>query len=253
MITSDGSPQSGLITSDGSVAGSGGGGAATATALGDLTSADSPVGLYLGADLTDSSGNGYTLTVNTGSVSHVSMFGKDWFYLNDCVLTNSNAAFQIAGDVTIFFQFIRLREYTSSEFFAYCGNETGGNSIYNHQWAVWSNGTVWAFTHQHSTKTGVTVGPAAPLKNGANGGPHSMCMVRDATANTVKYYLDGVEIESDSYGTDADGGSSTQLYIGGSSAGTFLAKSMLMRNIWIKGEALSAANVLAKHNTAFGG
>lgn len=244
----------GLVTSDGSVQGGSGGGGSAATVLGNLTTADSPKGLWLGADLTDNSGNGYNdLSVITGTATHPYLYGVQWIYCHDLVLREQDLSLRISGDVTIFFQFVRLRETTSSEVFFMQGSESGSTSLYNYLWTAWANGSQWSWTHQNGSKNGNPVTLSTPLKNGANGGAHTMAMVRTVSDNTIRFYLDGVEVGSGTYTNDPDGGQLSRTYIGGKADGTLMAQFTLMRNIWVKDEAKSAAEVLAMHNTAMGG
>lgn len=245
----------GFVTSDGAVkSAQSGGGSSSSPTLGNLTSADSPTALFLGADLTDSSGNGVNpLTVEVGSMSHPYLYGVQWFYCNDAVLKNQDLSLKISGDVTVFFQFVRMDETASSEVFVYQGSESGSTSTYNYLYTVWGNGSQWAWTHQNGSKTGNPVSFASPLKNGANGGPHTIAMVRTVSDNTVKFYLDGVLANSGTYTNDPDGGGLSRFYIGGKADGTLMAQHMLMRNVWVKDEAKNASEILAMHDTAMGG
>lgn len=230
--------------------------AASVDPLGDLDTTNSPAALWLFDDgLTDSSGNGLTLTASTGSAEFRQFMGKKWLWLDGAKrFSQTAAALRISGDVTLFAQFVIMSESTTTE--AWFGmTDEGGTSVSNYQYLLWQQSGFFYYSHQYGTKTGSAHQLVKFNKNGLAGSPHTVAVVRDATARTLDWYIDGQFLEQDSYGAGAvpTGGSSTNFHLGANSADTQDLYDVFLRNVAVYGSALTAGQVDALNTKAAGG
>ena len=257
MVSSDGTSSAALITSDGAVQGGGGGGGASGAGLGDLDTTYSPEALYLfNGDETDSSGNGHNLTVENGAAQYVSFMGKQWFF---CDGTNSlyrpsdtGNALDEYGDITLTAHLRFLNETSNTCWIVGHGGE-GSAAAQNWQYAMTLSGTQFRWFHEYGTGTGASDIFAAFAKTTLRG-PVVYTVVRDATARTIKHYIEGILFETDTFGAGEDptDGASAEFRLFSSATGNFLTNT-LVRNVGVYKSALSDAQVLAIANTSNGG
>ena len=162
------------------------------------------------------------------------------------------AELRITGDVTCF---ATLRVMTDSSLGSYImgmGDE-GAASGDNWNYLFWLNSGSFRGFHEYGSgiNGGQPILSAFPQADTAFG-VFTIALVRDNTANDYTWYIDGIAVETDTYGTDPDGGTTGSFRIGGSSINSFFLDKCLMRNAAVYDSALSASQVAALHAQVMG-
>lgn len=251
----DGVLSSASVCEDGVPVSGGGGGGASGWSVGNLSTTYSPVGLWtLDGNLTDSSGNGNDLTEQTGTAVFTDYMGKKWWYADGATILSAGTAAELnlTGDCTCF---VTLRIMTDGNLGSYImgrGDE-GSAGANNWNYLLWMNSGNFRGFHEYDAglQGGQPLLGAIPQPDVAFG-ILTLALVRDATANEYRWFMDGVLVETDTYTTDANGGASTTFRMGGSSIGSFLLDKCMVRNAAVYDSALSAAQIAAIHTESLG-
>ncbi|HWA71536.1 MAG TPA: LamG-like jellyroll fold domain-containing protein [Polyangiaceae bacterium] len=216
----------------------------------------SPVGLWqLNGSLSDSSGNGNTLTVDTGTARYVDIVPGKLAHFFDgstrLIVSSFVSALAIAGDMTVeFFLQLDSDPTVGPSVFAHdaSGETSGANALYSMDFTSSTNKTPrWFSEHGSGTDDTFTVSAPSGLPPIHNVG--HVAIVR--SSNTIQFYWNGRTLGSASSAlTTPDGGSSGRLRIGGSASNTI--SRCLICSFKIIASALSANDVKAEYNRTLG-
>lgn len=229
--------------------------------------ADSPVAFWRfsdaqGATAADSSGNGRDITT-----SDYALFGLTNLFAGSATTCAEfdgscsrftpadSAAFRIAGDVTITAIIALQRELIDGESFYIesCGANTEASADnFQHAFRLRRESGTTYIAWLHESGGGNNQAPEIAWTPSANT-PYHIAGVRDATAKTVAFYVNGSIVgTAQSYTTNADGGASTVMYVGsgggGNDGNNFLG---FISDVAIFSSALSSTRIAA-HYAALG-
>jgi len=213
----------------------------------------SPVGLWnFNGTLNDSSGNGFTLTVNSGVTSYTYLAGGlQGMSFGSLILkyATTGTALQIAGDMTIE-MLVSLNAYSSSKNILAYGAASSletGNEQYQLGFTSDGYGFIWvqefgAANFSFVTLSGVTL----PL--------NQLChFAVTRTSNVIQYYLNGQPLGAASTAlTTPTGGSISTLKVGGSEDGASFGPPMMMASLKIIASALTSAQILGEYRLTLG-
>lgn len=225
------------------------------------TTSFSPVALWqLNGNLNDSSGNGFTLTLESGGTARYLNNGpgagdlKGFLFdgVTRLVYNTTGSSLQITGDVTIE-MIITLASYSAnSVLFSYGGNNTteATNLLYNLALATTDGvGLTWSSEHGSAVLDTYTSTLASiPL-----GVPCHFAVTR--TSDVIQFYLNGQAIGAASSAlTTPTGGTSSVFHLGGEvGTGTnFVPKYSSIASVKVIASALSSAQVLSEYQATLG-
>lgn len=209
----------------------------------------SPVGLWnFNNVLTDSSGNGHTLTVDSGTALYTDILpGLRGVYLaGDTRLIYSTAVSPliIPGDVTLEMLILPLTRTATGKYLS-CNEDPGNGSIANTQYSVGMNSGSWEWQSQHGTNVNDTYD--------IDNNPTLMTLSHIAvtrTSNVVQNYLNGIAWgAASSVLTTPTGGSISKLRLGAFGVN---APSCIMASVKIIASALTATQVKGEYNNTLG-
>jgi len=214
----------------------------------------SPAGLWqLNNDLTDASGNGFTLTVDAGTVRYTDVYpglrGIIFDGSTRLIYNAATATLQITGDVTLEMLFIPLTRTITGKYLS-CNASGGSAGSDNYLYSVGFNTSVssgsWEWQSQHGTNTSDTYDiPNNPTLNALN----HVAVTR--TSNVVQNYLNGVAWGAASSGlTTPTGGSISKFRIGGSSGVN--GPTCIIASVKVIASALTSAQVKSEYNNTLG-
>lgn len=235
--------EAGLFRFNGSTWDAEGGG----TVLGDLDTTYSPEVLYLfNDDETDSSTNGHDLSIENGAAQYGTHLGKRWFVCDGAtnlwLASDSGNDLDELGDITLTMHVRFLDSATNTCWLMGHGGE-GASATVNWQYstAISTTSIIW-FQEGSSPLTATLAAPnKATVKSDI-----VLTQVRDATARTVTHYVDGIELEVDSYtsGQDPTNGVDGEFRLFGTGTGNF-AQRVWARNAAVYKSALTGPQVAA--------
>ena len=210
------------------------------TQLHDLT--HSPVALYqFEGDLTDSSGNGYDLTLESGSELYGSVAGLPCFYFDNAssvFRTAYDAALAITGAITVE-MIVSLTPGTAGVLidFSASGETEATNILYN------------LSVDTSNTLSTLWESGGGTNRQGSNvyvpSGVFHLAWTRDSAGTLSKIYINGAKVLEETLAGAASGGTSAQLRIGDSATGNPLGG--YLASLKIVGSELSASEVLAEY------
>lgn len=211
----------------------------------------SPAGLWqFNGDLTDVSGNGYNLTVSSGTARYTEILPglKGLQALTPLFIYNTTGtALQITGDMTIE-ALIQLNEYTTAPFFGFGSGVGGGfasnNTLYQVSSASTSGGLTWSCMTGSNAPVSYTVADRSiPLQ-----GPCHFAATR--TSNVIQFYLNGLAFGAASTTLTAPtGGGAAIMSIG--SAGV-QGPNMWLASLKVIPSALTSTQVLNEYRRTLG-
>jgi len=225
--------------------------AGTLKTIGRLTTLHSPAGLWhFDAALTDSSGNARTLSVAAGAAVYAELWpgylGLD--FNGTLRLSQTNAAFQIGGNLTI--EVVMVLNAAPNGFAFLVWGGPGETEAENAQYQVTINADrSMTFISEHSTgvnDTFTTAAAAVPPP----GIPFHFCVTR--VSNVIQFYVNGVALGGVSSALTAPTGGGTATLIVGSNVAFSLAAAMLIGDLKIAATGLSAAQVAAEAELSIG-
>ena len=162
----------------------------------------------------DSSGSGNNLTLSNSPSFVDGKIGKaiDFNGTNETAFVN-NASVRLTGPMSLF-TWIYLDALTDNVNVIRCGGagEAPANNLLYFLQLEGTSGSV-LYIHEYGPGNNQSVVVSGMVTAGQW---IHIGFVRDATAKTVKFYRDGQEIQTFSYTHNADGGSSSPLYLGSS-------------------------------------
>jgi hypothetical protein len=220
-----------------------------------------PLGLWqLNGDLTDSSGNGYTLTVGSGTEQYAPLsdtlsgahLDGSTYLIHDVAVS----ALRLTGDMTIECLVKWLvdppgygvnNDTTSSALVAHgVGGETEAtNTLYCFGARSSGGGFTWVSESGGGTNAAYNLDVEVPTSVW-----HHMAAVRDS--NVVSIYLDGALLGSSSSLTTPTGGSSGRFVIGALASGSSENPTCVIASVKLIGSALTAAQVKAEYQRTLG-
>lgn len=217
--------------------------------IGRLDATYSPIVLWSGNEtLTDSSGNGRTATVSTGTVVYSDLWpGYRGFSLQSCRLSYTNAAVQLTGDLTIegVFVFDAAPNGTALYCHSASGETSGANFLYG-QYVLASRLPSW-LSESGAGVDATFVGTITALP--PPGQPFHFCTTR--IGNIIRNYVDGTLIGVASGAlTTPTGGASGSLFLGGETGTTH--PSFLCADFKVIGAGLDDSQVAAEAERTIG-
>lgn len=213
----------------------------------------SPVGLWqFNESLADTSGNGFTLTVETGAVTYGDIFpgvkGVNLDGTTTLVYNTSTATLGRTGDITVE-MLLNLSAYTTTKFLiSYAGNGSGGsaaNALYLIE--MLNSSTEFTVMQENSSNA------ASRTSTFTNRPPlNTLChFAMTRISNVIRIYLNGVLVETSSALTTPTGGSSSVFRVGAASnRGTAPACSIASLKVVASG--LTGSQVTAEYNRTLG-
>lgn len=229
-------------------------GAVAAIGLHDTT--HTPGGLWqFQSSLADASGNGYTLSVDTGSVSYSQMVpGLVGIRLNSLRLTpgTGKSALALLGDMTISCLLLLTANPNGNPILSYTTGQDDTLEIYNYLYHLeLSAARCPKLFHEHAVGLDdihALTQQALPPKR------QLIHYTGTRIGNVYQHYAQGRALGDPSSALNTPtGGSSSQLWIGGSGGVTpTLCADMLMASLKISPVGLTAAQVKAEFNRTAG-
>jgi hypothetical protein len=208
----------------------------------------SPAGLWnLNGSLADSSGNGFTLTVEAGTIRYTDVYpGLRGALLDGAtrlVYSTADATLQILGDVTLEMLLIPLTRTVTGKYM--CCNASGTGSSVNVLYSVGMSSGSWEWQSHHGTNVNdiydIDNNPALMTLN-------HIAVTR--TSDVVQNYLNGVAWGAASSAlTTPTGGSDSEFRIG--SAGTS-APTCIIASVKVIASALTATQIKGEYNNTLG-
>lgn len=210
----------------------------------------SPLGLWqFSGGLTDSSGNGRTLTVESGTSRFTEIFpGVQGAFLDGSttlIFNTADAALRLTGDMTIEC-LLQLSEYTTDRYVVSHG-AAGETSADNVQYSINVLDNAGEFGYYQESGSGVDAGvQMATLRPPIN----QLChLAVTRISQVVRVYLDGVLKATSATLTVPDGGSNGRFRIG--SADNF-APICALASVKLIGSGLTTDQVKAEYNRTLG-
>lgn len=210
----------------------------------------SPVGLWqFGGDLTDSSGNGFTLTVETGTARFTNTMGLVGLVISATTLFRNNfeASLNITGNLTIE-MLLALQSYTTGRTLVSHSASGDASSVSNLAYGV-----------------SITTGPALTFKSESGTGvdasysindlpPRTLChFAVTRSTNVIQFYLNGQTMGAASSALTAPtGGTSGRFRVGMVADTTENAPDCSIFSLKVVNSALSAAQIAAEYNRTLG-
>lgn len=249
----------GITVIDGTRSGGSGSSGGSSVSLHDTT--HTPVGLWqLNGDLTDSSGNGYTLTVGSGTEQYAPLSSTlSGFHFDGSTYLVHNvevSGLRLTSDMTIECLAKWLvdppgygvnRTTTSPALVAHgTGGETEAtNTVYAFGPHASTGGLKWVSESGGGTNAVYDLDAEIPA-----GVWHHIAAVRDS--NVVSVYLDGALLGSSSSLTTPTGGASGRLVLGALANGSSENPTCVMASVKLIGSALTASQVKAEYQRTLG-
>ena len=257
-VTDAGAAKSGMVTDAGAVQGAGGAAAAATPAIGSLDTTNTPVGLWLfDDDLTDSSGNGLTLTAEAGTASYTELGGKTWIHFDGAlrlIEATTAASLAILGDMTctVVMKWL-VPPSTTAQYIVNKGDAGDAAENTNANYVLYQSSTLLKYLHEYGVGTNSTIAQiTTPTTTHLFSSPFMLTMVRDGT-NILMYIGAQLMSTTSVSGQTPTGGGSGDLYIGDDSDGSDFLTDCLISGVKITASALSAAQVKAEYELVFGG
>jgi hypothetical protein len=212
----------------------------------------SPVGLWqFQNDLTDSSGNGFSLTVETGSERYTDIFpGVRGFKFNDLtglIYNVAEATLAITGDFTIE-MLLNLQAYTSlRNLVSHAGTFGSGASADNAFYCMQVLDSTGEFGYLQESGSGadsaVTYSTTRPPLN-------NLChLALTRISQVIRLYIDGVLIATSGTLTTPDGGTSGRFRVGVS---TQRAPDCDVASLKLIASGLSGTDIVSEYNRTLG-
>lgn len=219
----------------------------------DLT--HNPVGLWqLNGSLADSSGNGFTLTVENGTIryGYLASGVRGALLLTSNLIYNSfTSTLAIAGNVTVE-ALIYLAAYSASQKYLVTHANNGETSADNCLYGVdmlFTNGRIGYFA-EAGTGTDITYVPTIATTERPPLSPFHFAMTR--ISNVVQFYINGRPWgAASSTLTTPDGGGSGRFRIGG--PGNVGGPEGVTASVKLVASGLTAAQIAAEYNRTLGG
>lgn len=255
------------IIQDGTIVGTSGvvhdgevqGGSTTVQTLGYITTGAAVFHYKHAGDFTDSgSAASDLIKISGNTATFVTLMGRQFAWYDGSIYgENTTSSINLPGDCTISMLVYPIVPLTTGDVLIAKGPAgTDASNTTNVQFQFGNNTNAWEWFHESTG--GVNETASAPSftvsSMGNTGYPELYTGVRDATANTITFYRNGVATgAAQSYTNDVNDGSAGLLYIGGVSTGGSTPDGMLVGDVIGFSSALSAAQVLAQYNEVFGG
>ena len=213
-----------------------------------------PLGLWQfdHGDLTDSSGNGRTLTVDKGTSCWSQLYpGLDCLFFNGdttsgvrLIYNVADTALRLTGDLTIE-MLAHFRTYSGTQTFISHGGSTE-DEVQNILYSV-------AMTDTFQSRWLHEQGAGANEVYGVDYQPQDEQICHFAvtrSSNVIQFYLNGRALGAASSALNAaTGGADGRLYIGGSATGSWAG---YLASVKLIGSALTAAEIRAEYNRTMG-
>lgn len=227
-----------------------------------FTTLNNPVGLWnFDSSLLDSSGNGNTLSVDTGTLVY-----QDFVPGQSCVSFNGSTRLKVAsgfvsglaltGDMTVMFIWLLDNDPTATNNYFYSHANSGETLADNYLYSLTctqSGGSTpprnLTWLSEHGAGVDDSFATVAPLSYPSVHSINFFATTR--TSNVIQHYCNGKVFGSPSSALTAPaGGTSGRLYIGGDPSSTF--SHGLCYGLKICNSALSAAQIKAEYNATMG-
>lgn len=207
-----------------------------------------------GTALNDSSGNGHHLTLaGTYTLAKSALVptepGKKYILFTGVAGSYGGRTGTLGittpvnGDYTLE-AIIACHAITSSTRFIITAVASGETEATNVQFSLtYTNTGLLSAFWEHSAGTNVTTtAPAAALREGY---VYHLVIVKDGTANTLDYYINGIWVGQTTYTNEPTGGSSTNIRVGGDDVGSASHSGLLGEVAVYSGQKLSASRIAA--------
>lgn len=249
VVVSGGVDQTISSSSSSGGGGGGGGGGSSGASPSYLDTTHSPVGLWTFNEvLTDSSGNGLTLSVATGTEKYSPVLpGIMGFYLDGSTYLNRAyaAALAITGDLTV--EWVGRVE-DGGRMVTHCGDILSATEANNQLYGVWIGNNL---LKMYSENGGGTSSDYQLTASGNTWPAHHFAVTR--TSNVIQFYVDGYAFGAASGTlTTPTGGTSGNITVGAPNNIGVSPTTGCISSLKIIASALSASQVAAEAELALG-